>query len=173
MYRKLRNYTNHEGKNLKPKYFCQMIEDAKGDSCEMWRAIEQVLPGTNKLTVSSIFRKWEVAHRKSLCRRQDHELVLCVSGKVLAKPFQNFSTVFTSSTPPFEFHPDNVHVNFVCNVLKSLKSNEAVGLDKLRARLLKVASDVIAPNLTGFINKSFTDRVFTGVWKSAKVTVLF
>ena len=47
-------------KNLKSKYFCQMIEDAKGDSCEMWRAIKQVLPGTKKSTVSSIFGngKW-------------------------------------------------------------------------------------------------------------------
>ena len=85
MYRKLRNYTNHEEKNLKPKYFCQMIEDDKDDSCEMWGAIEQVLPGTKKLTVYSIFRKWEVAHRKSLCRRQDNELILCVSGESIGK----------------------------------------------------------------------------------------
>ena len=55
MYRKLRNYANHGEKNLKSKYFCQMIEDAKGDSCEMWRAIKQVLPGAKKSTVSSIF----------------------------------------------------------------------------------------------------------------------
>ena len=94
-------------------------------------------------------------------------------GKVLAKPFQNVSIVFTSSTPPFEFHPDNVNVNFVRNALKSLKSNEVVGLDKQSVRLLKVASDVITPILTGFINKSFTDGVFTRVWKSAKVTALF
>ena len=37
-----------------------MIEDAKGDSCEMWRAIKQVLPGSKQSTVSSIFEngKW-------------------------------------------------------------------------------------------------------------------
>ena len=37
-----------------------MIEDAKGDSCEMWQAIKQVLRGTEKWTVSSIFEngKW-------------------------------------------------------------------------------------------------------------------
>ena len=48
-------------------------------------------------------------------------------------------------------------MNFVHNALKSLKSNKAVGLDKLSARLLKDASDVIASILTGSINKSFTD----------------
>ena len=93
-------------------------------------------------------------------------------GKVLGKPFQNVSTVFTSSTPPSEFHLDNVNVNFVRNALKSLKSNKAVGLDKLSVRLLKDASDVIAPILTGLINKSFTDGVFTGVWKYAKVAAV-
>ena len=41
-----------------------MIEDAKGDSCEMWRAIKQVLPGTKKSTVSLIFEngKWHTGH---------------------------------------------------------------------------------------------------------------
>ena len=39
--------------------------------------------------------------------------------------------------------------------------------------MLKDASDVIAPILTGLINKSFTDGVFPGVWKCAKVTALF
>ena len=82
-------------------------------------------------------------------------------GKVLAESFKNVSTVFTSSTPPSEFH------------LKSLKSNKVVGLDKLSASFLKDASDVIAPILTSFNNKSFTDGVFPGAWKYAKVTALF
>ena len=153
-------------KNLKSKYFCQMIEDAKGDSCEMWRAIKQVLPGTKKSTVSSIFEngKW---HTENLSVAKIMNQYFVSVGKVLAKPFQIVSTVFTSSTPPF--HLDNVKCE-----LKSLKSNKAVGLDKLSARLLKDASDVvIAPILTGLINKSFTDGVFPGVWKCAKVTALF
>ena len=63
-------------------------------------------------------------------------------------------------------------MNFVRNALKSLKSNK-VGLDKLSTRLLKDASDVIAPILTDLINKSFTDGVFPRVWKWAKVIALF
>ena len=66
-------------------------------------------------------------------------------GKVLAKPFQNVSTVFTSSTPPFEFHLDNGDASFVRNALKSLKCNKP-------ARLLKDTSDVIAP-----INRSLME----------------
>ena len=38
---------------------------------------------------------------------------------------------------------------------------------------MKDVFNVIAPILTGLINKSFTDGVFPGVWKCAKVTALF
>ena len=70
-------------------------------------------------------------------------------------------------------HSNNVSVNFVHNALGSLKANKAVGLDELSARLLKDASDVIAPLLSSLINKSFADGVFPEVWKSAKVVALF
>ena len=98
-----------------------------------------------------------MAHRKSLCR-QDHEPVLCVRGESIGKTISKI----TSTTHPSEFHLDNVNVNFVRNAPKSLKSNKAVGLNKLSACLLKDASDVIAPILTGLINKSFTDEYFQG-----------
>ena len=116
----------------------------------MWRAIKQVLPGTKKSTVSSIFEngKW---HTENLSVAKIMNQYFVSVGKVLAKPFQNVSTVFTSSYPTFEFHLDNVNVNFVRNALTSLKSNKAVGLDNLSARLWKDASDVIAPILTGLI----------------------
>ena len=169
MYRKLPNYTNHEEKNLKSKYFCQMTEEGKGDSCGMWRAIKQVLPGTKKSTVSSIF---EGGTPKISVAKIMNQYFVSVE-KVLAKPFQNALTVFTNSTPSFEFHLDNVNVNFLRNALKSLKSKKAVGLGKLSACLLKDGSHVIDPILTGLINKSFADGVFPGVWKCAKVTALF
>ena len=172
MYRKLRNYTNHEEKNLKSKYFCQIIEEAKGDSCEMWRAIKQVLPSTKQSTVSSISEngKW---HTENLSVAKIMNQYFVSMGKVLAKPFPNISTAFTSDTPSSKFHLDNVNVNFVRNALKSLKPNKAVGLDKLSARLLKDASNIIAQTLTGLINKSFSDGVFPRVWKCAKVIALF
>ena len=96
----------------------------------MWRAIKQVLPGTKKSTVSSIFEngKW---HTENLSVAKIMNQYFVSMGRVLAKPFQNVSTVFTSSTLRFEFHLDNVSVNFVRNSLKSLKPNKAVGLDKL------------------------------------------
>ena len=65
-----------------------MMEDAKGDSCEMWRTIKEVLPGTKKLTVSSIFEngKW---HTENLSVAKIMNQYFVSLGKVLTKPFQN------------------------------------------------------------------------------------
>ena len=139
----------------------------------MWRAIKQVLPGTKKSTFSSIFEngKW---HTENLSVAKIMNQYFVSVGRVLAKPSQNVSTVFTSSTLPFEFHLDNVNVNFVRNALKSLKPNKAVGLDKLiKCSLVEGCFWRHRPILTGLINNSFTDGVFPGVWKCAKVTALF
>ena len=87
----------------------------------MWRAIKEVLPGTKKSTFSSIFENGK-EHTENLSVAKIMNQYSVSVGRVLAKPFQNVSTVFTSSTLPFEFHLDNVNVNFVRNALKSLTS---------------------------------------------------
>ena len=53
MYRKLRNYANHEEKRLKSAYYCKLIEDAKNNSSKMWKAIKETLP-SNQVDVNCI-----------------------------------------------------------------------------------------------------------------------
>ena len=54
MYRKLRNFTNREEKRLKSDYYCRLIEDAKGDSSWMWKAIKETLPSKHN-EINAIF----------------------------------------------------------------------------------------------------------------------
>ena len=64
--------------------------------------------------------------------------------------------------------------DFVSSSISSLKTNKAVGLDKISARFLKDAVDVITPSLTVLIfNLSFQTRTFPTIWKTAKVIPLF
>ena len=58
-------------------------------------------------------------------------------------------------------------------VLNNLKTNKAVGLDKISARLLKDSSRVITPILTKLFNRSLASSTFPSTWKSGKVTALF
>ena len=76
----------------------------------------------------------------------------------------------SNNTHSFNFRA--VNERFVKENLKNLKTNKAYGLDKISARLLKDAADVISHSLTLLINKSF-EGCFPATWKSAKVTALF
>ena len=72
--------------------------------------------------------------------------------------------IFTDTR--FELKP--VSTDFVLEKLRCLKANKAIDLDKISARPLKDASDVISPILTKFINLSIEQSNR----KSAKVVAL-
>ena len=56
--------------------------------------------------------------------------------------------------------------------LRKLKTNKAIGLDKISAKLLKDASEVIGVIIQKLINMSITQCCFANLWTSAKVTAL-
>jgi hypothetical protein len=62
---------------------------------------------------------------------------------------------------------------FIKSKVKSLKTNKAIGLDKISARLQKDSADVITTSLTKLYNRSLATSVFQAVWKCGKVTALF
>ena len=41
MYRKLRNFANREIKSSKSNYYCNLIEESKGDSSMVWKAVNE------------------------------------------------------------------------------------------------------------------------------------
>ena len=40
-YRRLRNYVNQEVKTAKSKYYCNLINEAKGDSSKIWKVVNE------------------------------------------------------------------------------------------------------------------------------------
>ena len=64
-------------------------------------------------------------------------------------------------------------MEFVKQQLQNLKTNKAVGLDKISARLLKDGEDAIAQVLQKIINLSIEQQCVPNSWKSAKVRALF
>ena len=50
---------------------------------------------------------------------------------------------------------------------------KASGIDKISARLLRVAAPVIAPSIARIINVSLSTGKFPSRWKTAMVTPLF
>ncbi len=57
--------------------------------------------------------------------------------------------------------------------LKRLKSNKAIGLDGISARLKKDSAIVIYKSLTTLYNRSLENGFYPAIWKNGKVVALF
>ncbi len=95
-------------------------------------------------------------------------------GKKLAHAFgknERLPTFESKTDAQFSLHC--VSEEYVKYELRKLKTNKAIGLDKISAKLLKDASEVIAPSIQKLINMSITQCCFPDLWKSAKITAIF
>ena len=54
-----------------------------------------------------------------------------------------------------------------------MKTNKAIGLDRVSARLLKDSANVLTPVLTKLFNRSLSSSIYPDIWKCGKVTALF
>ena len=76
-----------------------------------------------------------------------------------------------SNIPPFRFC--NIAVENVLLTLKPLKVSKSTGLDKIPAKMLNIASDIIAPSLTFIYNLSLSTGIFVDEWKNARVISIY
>ena len=75
--------------------------------------------------------------------------------------------------PLSQFQLTELEESFVLQQLASLKTNKAIGLDKIRARLLKSSANTITPSITKLLNRSILSGKFPKLWKCSKITALF
>ena len=61
----------------------------------------------------------------------------------------------------FVFQP--INETFVRNQLNTLKSNKAIGLDRISGRLLKDASEILTTSLTLIFNRSLQIGIFPNI----------
>ena len=169
-FKQIIHFTNREEKRLKSDYYCRLIEDARGDSSRMWKAIKETLPSKhNEINAISADGKLQTDPTNIAETLNNHFSSI---GKKLAKAFRSVvpSQCFTCSAR-FSLQP--VTLSFVEKQLSQLKINKAIGLDNISARLLRDAANVLAPSLRYIINLSLESGRFPSSWKCAKVTSLF
>jgi hypothetical protein len=73
----------------------------------------------------------------------------------------------------FEFFFGDIDEQFVNKNLHELKTNKAIGLDRVSARLLKDSANVLTHVLTKLFNRSLSSSIYPDIWKCGKVTALF
>ena len=75
-----------------------------------------------------------------------------------------------SDSPSFQF--TYILVENVLTTLRYLKVSKSTGTDKIPAKMLRIAADVIAPSLTFIFNLSLSTGIFVDDWKNARVTLI-
>ena len=175
MYRSLRNHINRLEKRLKSEHFCKMIDENKNDSSRMWKSLKDALPRSANHSVS-VIKSGKKVLSKPVQVAEVFNKHFTTIGQKIAKAFgkgnKDARGILQKKTDK-SFQLDLVTSNFVKIQLQNLKTNKAIGLDKISARLLKDSADIIAPSLQALINKSFLEGKFPKNWKSAKVVALF
>jgi hypothetical protein len=66
-----------------------------------------------------------------------------------------------------------IPVDNVLKTLRHLNVSKGAGLDKILAKMLRIAADIIASSLTYIFNLAFSTGVFVENWKDAKVIPIY
>ena len=175
MYRKLRNHINRLERRLKSEHFCRMIKENKNDSSRVWKCLKDALPQSANQSVAVIKYGKKVLSSPVQVAEVFNKHFTSIGQKLavaFGKGNKGAREILQRKTDK-SFQLDLVTSNFVKIQLQNLKTNKAIGLDKISARLLKDSADIMAPSLQALINKSCLQGKFPNSWKSAKVIALF
>ena len=179
MYKKVKAHVNKSIKKCKAVYYQDLINKNKGNSGELWKSLNKITSRKSSPSPSCIEVNG-VSHTEpqSIAEALNNHFST-VGTKLAAKLKAGLDFVRSTPSPGksapathmFAFH--EVDESFVHKHLKQLKTNKAIGLDGISARMLKDSATVTTPVLTKIINRSLDSSTFPSIWKIGKVTALF
>ncbi len=170
-------------KKCKSDYYIDLISKNKGDSNALWKTLNEItsrkssapitcieIDGTPHTDVNSIVEGLN-SHFSSIGSKlaaliKSRFGIICLDSTLSSV---NDTPNLLSSGFTFE----NINEQFICRNLRALKTNKAIGLDRVSARLLKDSANVLAPVLTNIFNRSLASSTYPDIWKCGKVTALF
>ena len=181
LYKSYRNSVNIEMRKAKSAYFRGKIDECstEKDSKKTWKLINSLLGRQNK------------GNRVNELNIDDH---IITDSKEMSEAFNDFfinigpnlaseldDTQSTNNINTFLdkcnsqtiFKFSKIPVENVLLELKALNISKSTGLDGIPAKLLKIASEIIAPSLTHIFNLSLSTGTFVDEWKIARVSPLF
>ena len=174
-YRRLRNLVNRKIKSAKSKYYCELIKEAKGDSSKIWKAVNEASSRNVKSSSPTCIVADGVQITSPSSIATTMNIYFSSIGKFLAEKISSRVTVQSPSPVMTQsvFHLNEIDEETVLKLLLSLKTNKAIGLDNISARLLKCGAHEICPSVTKLLNLSIRSGKFPEIWKCSKVTALF
>jgi hypothetical protein len=183
-YKKLRNKVQYKTKKARESYFSSKVEEQKNTPKKLWQTLKSLgTSNTGSTKTSKIGLKIgdEICFDKQKVAEKFNSFFTTVASTLVEKlpPRPNiFGETFINNfykhkVAENEFGLSAVNEELICSHLKKICISKATGLDKLPARFIKDAADVIAPCITHIVNLSINLGDVPKELKTARVVPLF
>ena len=172
-YRNYKQEVKREIRLAEHQFVTEQIANNANNPGSMWKTIRSCLPKKSASpktytqddeTVANMFNDFftsvgqsTVDKIKALASEYNYDLTKL-----------NFVPRHYPLSEQFSFHP--VECKQVEQIVTSMPSNKAPGLDKVSVRVIKDCLPTILPSITHIINSSLGNGTFPSVWKKAVVT---
>ena len=177
MYRKLRNRCTNLTREAKKQFITAGINNAKGNSKDMWSILKNLLPCKPHSDIASLDVGGNIITAASDIANHFNSFFVNIGQNLAAKipstsaSYSDYLNILKKPTAKFTFRP--VTCEEVLHRLNELSVNKATGLDNIQAKLLKTTSSVIASSVTYLFNLSLQRGKFPSDWKTARISALF
>ena len=175
-YKLYRNLYNRLVRIAKANYYATLINKYKGDICQTWKVLNEVIGKRKSTTNCMIFNiKNAPSNDKQLISNSFCDYFTNLGQKCASKiktattPFSNFlkgnhsNSLFLNPTTPEDI------VAIIC----SLKSKRSSGHDGISSKLVKDLKDALASPISTIINNSLTTGYVPDMAKLAKVIPIY
>ena len=171
-YKKERNELNKLIKKTKVEYFTNQINSCEKDPKEMWKTINKLINKTSKITnISEISQNGNRVTDEATIANTLNEYFNEIGPKLASDLSQSSRSPESYLLPcKSRFQIQNVIIHEVFKSLSKLKTSKSTGYDGIPNKLLKDASDIIAPSLVHIFNASIMTGIFPNDLKVAIIS---
>ena len=150
-YKSLRNEINKKIMYAKRDYYTNCVDRNRNNTKQMWKHINQLFNKNSRSTNISVLQIDEQVIT-------ENETIVDLFNEYFTDIGPNLSNQMTETNTDFinvlfefktqhKFNFKNININEVLNALEKLKTYKSTGHDNIPAKLLKDASDAVAPFL--------------------------
>ena len=176
--KKLRNrVTRAMGEAVENYYAKQIIENQHNPS-KMWNIINVVLGKTTRCTVVPYIEQEgrQITDKEEMASAVNEHFINVghsIASKIEINSKDDPMQYLTAIEKSARFKFKSVTKHWALTALKVLKESKSPGPDKIPAKVLKDAAELICVSLAMIFNESLWRGVFPERWKAARVTPIF
>ncbi len=174
-YKTLRNRVTDALRETKAAYYKGEFEKVKHDPKQAWKTVNKILNRKQESREINCLetQRGQISHPAELAECFNNYFTDI--GPDIAKNIdsgdRNFKDYITTTSSSFNFQ--TVSESNVYRLLLSLNPRKSTGIDKIPAKIIRIAAPVITNSLTKIFNMAIISATVPSEWKIARVTPIF